>query len=113
MNLRLIPMLLACAWVTACAASRERDAIRHGLLTTDIRQQAFLSVWGAPTRTSAVHSTGNEEIKAGFGFFFQGREQETYEICNYESRRTVLVFDDHALVAWSTPETVQELAAPK
>ena len=115
MNLRLVLVLVTCALLTACAAARERDAIRHGILTTEIRQQAFLSVWGAPTRTSVVHSE-EDVVRAGIAPFrgaFFSKDKETYEVWNYESRKTVLVFHDHELVAWSTPETVQELAAPK
>jgi hypothetical protein len=114
MKFRLLFVLLACASLTACAAGRQRDEIRHGILTVEIRQQAFLDVWGAPTRTSVVHSE-EDMIKAGIapfnGFLIKGKE--TYEVWNYDSRKTVLVFDDRELVAWSTPQTVQELATPR
>jgi hypothetical protein len=116
MNLRLVVAMLACASLTACAAGRERNAIRHGLLTTEIRQQAFLDAWGAPTRTSVIRSE-DDVIKAGIapfqGAFFSSKDEKTYEVWNYEGRKTVLVFDEHELVAWSTSETVQELAAQR
>jgi hypothetical protein len=106
--------LLACAALAACSVERQRDEIRHGLLTMDLSQDAFLAVWGAPTRTSVVHSE-EDVIKAGLnsfgGSFSKGKE--IYEVWNYDNRNTVLVFDDHELVAWSTPKTVQELAAPR
>jgi hypothetical protein len=106
--------LLACASLAACSGERQRADIRHGLLTMDLSQEAFLAVWGAPTRTSVAHSE-EDVIKAGVHPFggFLSKAKEIYEVWNYDNRNTVLVFDDHELVAWSTPKTVQELAAPR
>jgi hypothetical protein len=56
------------------------------------------------------YQSGHCSLPRGI-LLFQGRE--TYEVWNYEGRKTVLVFDEHELVAWSTSETVQELAAQR
>ena len=113
MKLNFLLVLFVCATLTGCAASRERDAIRSGVLTTDLSQKAFLQVWGAPTRTSVVHSV-DDIMKASIAPFhgsFSSKDEKTYEIWNYDARKTTLVFEDHELSGWSTLETVQELAA--
>ena len=102
--------------LSACAHTpripRDQMEIRQGLLQLDIRQQAFLDEWGKPDRTSVT--SGEEITAAGLnayrGFFFKGKL--TYEVWNYESRKTSLVFGKKRLVAWQTEETVQDLAAP-
>jgi hypothetical protein len=113
MKLRSLPVFFACAVLAGCAASRERDSIRSGILTTDLSQKSFLQVWGPPTRTSVVHSV-DDITKASIAPFhgsFSSKDEKTYEIWNYDARKTTLVFEDHELTGWSTLETVQELAA--
>lgn len=104
--------LMVALLLPGCAAQKERDNIRRGLLTLDLSQDAFLGVWGRPTHTVAM--SGDEIIKAGVtgwgSFFFKRREM--YEKWDYEPKRTELIFYDHNLVAWKTSETVQQLGAP-
>jgi hypothetical protein len=113
MKLRPLLVLLVCVTMAGCAASQERDAIRSGVLTTDLSQKSFLQVWGPPTRTSVVHSV-DDIMKASIAPFhgsFSSKDEKTYEIWNYDARKTTLVFEDHELTGWSTLETVRELAA--
>jgi hypothetical protein len=106
-------MLLAAALLASCAAQRDRDNIRQGLLTLDLPQTAFLDVWGRPTQTAAT--SGDEIIKegvAGWGSFFFKR-REMYEKWDYSPRNVELIFYNQRLVAWKTSETVQQLATPQ
>lgn len=112
MSRALSRLLLAAMLVllTSCAAHRDREDIRQGLLTLDISESAFLDVWGRPSQTASM--SGDEIIKSGVSgwgsFFFKRREM--YEKWVYDKKNVDLIFLDQKLVAWKTSETVQELA---
>lgn len=94
---------------------RERDNIRAGMLTLGLHQQAFIDVWGNPTRT-ATASSDEDVIRAGIngyggGFFSKGKD--TYEVWEYADKHTLLCFSDRELISWKTAETVHELSTPR
>jgi len=93
----------------ACAAQRDRDSIRQGLLVSGLRQQAFVDVWGVPARTWTM--TGEDRTEAGWGgtagFFFRGKT--VYDVWDYPSRGVTLVFGRGVLATWKTDKTTSEL----
>lgn len=108
---------LMIVWATGLVAAcstlqdfRERDTIQRGLLTLDLAQDNFLSVWGSPTHTAAM--SGDEVIQAGIGgessLFLKATR--VYEVWEYDPKNTMLVFFDHRLVAWKSTKTVDELS---
>jgi len=106
--------ILVVAFVLVSCAGRDREWIREGLLTLNLRQSAFLEEWGKPDR---IYVTSGEEImragwgRDGGGFFFKGKE--TFEVWVYEAKRTDLVFNrGKRLVAWKSGATVKELSSP-
>ena len=105
-------VLVALLSLSSCVAMHDRRTIREGLLTLELPQTSFLDVWGKSTRTLAM--TGDQVIKAGIsgwgGFYFKGGEM--YEMWQYDSNQTNLIFHDQKLVAWQTEKTVKELTAP-
>ena len=96
-----IAVILCFLFFVACSHDPQR--VRDGLMTTGIRQSAFLEEWGKPDRTYVT--TGQELITAGVsgnrGSFFKGRER--LEVWVYEQRKTELVFSKRRLVSWTTP----------
>jgi len=97
----------------SCATLRDREKIRDGLLTMDLRQAAFLEEWGKPDRTYVT--SGQDIVTAGWsgasGGFFKGKE--AFEVWVYERKKTELVFNrKKTLTGWKTNATVQELSAP-
>jgi len=95
------------------SCSKDREWIREGLLTMNLRQSAFLEEWGKPDRTWVT--SGEEIMRAGWnnngGGFFKGKE--TFEVWIYEEKKTELVFNrEKHLAAWKTRATVKELSIP-
>jgi len=96
-----------------CAAAHHRELIREGLLVRGLSRDAFVDVWGLPTRTYTT--TGDEMTRAGWGasggagggFFFQGKG--VYDVWEYTARGVTLVFDGGSLSTWKTDKTVEEL----
>ena len=111
---KIILGLLIGILVVSCGARRDAHSIREGLLTLNLRQQAFLSEWGKPDRTFVT--TGSEIVQAGWsgtnGGFFKGKQ--TLEVWVYESKKTELVFGRNKLLAaWKTEASVQELSTQR
>jgi hypothetical protein len=109
-RVRGIVLALACALaLLACAAQRDRDTVKQGLLLRGVRQQAFIDVWGPPERTST--RIGEDRLDAGWGgqggYFFKGRA--TYEVWEYPARGVTLVFYGKTLATWKTDKTTSEL----
>jgi len=95
-----------------CASQREHQSVCDGLLQRGIRAQAFLDVWGPPTRTKIVQ--GSEKVweanwGGGGGSFYGGTKSA--EVWVYEDRRVELLFSGKKkqLAAWNTDKTVQQL----
>jgi hypothetical protein len=111
-HVRGVVLALACALaLLACAAQRDRDTVKQGLLVRGVRQQAFIDVWGPPERTST--RIGEDRLDAGWGwggqsgYFFKGRT--TYEVWEYPARGVTLVFYGKTLATWKTDKTTSEL----
>jgi len=111
MKLRIALVLMAWA-LTACVSKEVRE-LRQGIIELNTKQQTFLEEWGPPDHTSVT--SGDEITQAGVsnygGFFFKGRQ--TYEVWEYKSRKTSLVFFRKKVAAWKTDATTQELAKPE
>jgi hypothetical protein len=107
-----IALVLAALLLSACISKDVRD-LRQGLIELNFKQQTFLDEWGPPDHTSVT--SGDEIMQAGIsaysGFFFKGRQ--TYEVWDYKSRKTSLVFFRKKIAAWKTDASTQELAKPK
>ena len=100
--------------LTGCGpyrVERDRETIRDGLLTLNLRQAAFLEEWGKLDRTR--NRQGKEMMRAGWGSgggsFFKG--QQTLEVWVYEKKKTELVFTERKVLAgWKSDATVKELS---
>ena len=102
-------LALVCALaLLACAAQRDRDTVKQGLLVIGVRQQAFRDVWGPPERTSTM--TGEDRFVAkwgGGGYLFKSRAE--YDVWEYSARGVTLVFYRGTLATWKTDKTTSEL----
>ena len=104
--------ILILSGITGCAHF-DRERIRDGLLTQNIRQSAFLDEWGKPDRIYL--KSGDEIIQASVnsfrgGSFYKGKH--TFEVWVYESKKTELVFNSRKrLAGWTTSATVNELSS--
>ena len=85
--------------VLGCAMSRHRAQLRDGLLTRGLHREAFLKEWGPPSRTFTLASKENvvrvNPFHASWG-------KPTYEVWEFPSRSTCLVFDGERLATWQT-----------
>jgi hypothetical protein len=92
----------------SCKLAQHREQIAAGLLTTGLRNDAFLAEWGSPDRTYTKE--GKELLEAGFRFFFRGRP--ILDVWEYTERGVTLVFRGRGLLTWKTDKTVSELKRP-
>lgn len=96
-KMRFIAVFFSLVTVTACA---DNWRVEEGLMIIGIRQSAFLSVWGKPSRTFVT--SGQEVMRANVGnqqgSFFKGRE--TLEVWEYPDRKTTLIFSRQRLRDW-------------
>ena len=79
--------------------ARHREQVRQGLLTRGLHRGAFEKEWGPPDRTVSLPSEGYRPRA------FDGWEPIVYEIWEYRSHGTCLVFDKVRLVSWQTGRT--------
>lgn len=114
-------LTVALLLLSACAMERHREQIRQGFLVRGLRREAFLDVWGTPTRTGTA--TGEEITSAGItwggfanrsgsvargdGFFRRGRER--FDVWEYADLGVTLFFSGRVLEAWETNRTVDQL----
>ena len=109
----LLALLVVLGLTAGCAIYKDRKIVCQGLLQRGIQAQAFLDVWGSPTRTKVVQ--GTEKVweanwGGGGGSFYGGTKSA--EVWIYENRRVELLFTGKKkqLAAWNTDKTVGELA---
>lgn len=106
----LILFLIGCHHRAETHGDSDSSIIRTGMLKIGLDKQAFMEVWGAPTRTRVE----SKEITTGFSLrpfrrLSLDTEQQITEIWTYEDIGIQLVFVDDKLSGWETERTVKEL----
>jgi hypothetical protein len=86
-----------------CAMARHRQQVREGFLTRGLHREAFLKEWGQPDRTFT--QPADETIFRAEPFGPAGWVRPVYEVWQYQSRATCLVFDGVRLIQWQTGRT--------
>jgi len=103
----VVCLALVC-FLSSCKLAQHRKQVAAGLLTTGLRNDAFLAEWGSPDRTYTKN--GKELVEAGFRLFFKGHR--VLDVWEYTEREVTLVFRGRGLVTWKTEKTVSELKKP-
>lgn len=111
-------LVIVALLLISCGVAKDREKIREGLLSYNLRQDAFLAEWGKPDRIAAVRGDQVTELSFGgngagmSGEFFKGRHG--YEVWYYDRKKTVLFFNGRKFLSgWDTKATVQELSIPQ
>lgn len=106
--------------IAGCAAYKQSEMVRSGILRRDIRQEAFIDVWGAPDRTRVItFKDENESTSLGWDFdrgggsggLFKGKKSRSFEEWAYEKSGVTLLFSGRSLTDWKTDKTVEQLKA--
>ena len=105
--------LAAALLLVSLASCSGTGRLSEGIIDLEEEVEIFINAWGYPDRQRLI--TGSEvlEAKAGSGFggisgsFFKGKH--TYEVWEYDSRKTKLFFEDRELMGYQTELSRSEL----
>lgn len=110
----LSALLFALLFTTGCPPtpySRSVQDVQRGMLVSYTDRRAFVDVWGAPDITRIIKG---ERVLAEWSTAFGAssgivRADRFYDVWEYRSRETILIFDGYYLIYWITDKTTHEL----